>query len=172
MKPIEDYRTLDDNGIMMPWYVRPLLEILETWDFNAKNIFEFGCGDSTFWYRSRGAMTSGAESNPEWAAKVGYDVIQDRTSYLERINTLMGYDIVIIDGDYRDDCIEYAFYYLKSTGIIILDNWLQPEVCEEWPKTEKFIKSMKLNLKVFSEPEHPSWKTAVVYGKKNNPFGE
>jgi hypothetical protein len=163
IKPIEDWLTLDEHGIQMPWYTRPFLEILDTWDLKGKNVFEYGAGHSTLWYRSRGALVFSVDSDAEWANMSDAYYTNDKDLYLRSSLSCWGkkFDIVAIDGDYRDDCTEYALEALKPGGILIIDNWDQPSVePNEWSKTCDLIKGM--TMAVHKEPGHPDWKTAVI----------
>jgi predicted O-methyltransferase YrrM len=170
--PIAEWLTLDDTGLQMPWYTRPCLEWLDTLDIKGKLIFEYGMGNSTKWYASRGAEVFGVDSNPEWGAfanQFGHVLVTDnQQDYLYEIykgynlNTDSGtIDLVIIDGLYRDDCTEHALKCLKPGGILIIDNWEQPSVePNDWTKTKELIKDLKQT--VYKEPEHPDWRTLVV----------
>lgn len=162
---LEGGRRIDDNGFVMPWYTSPCLEWLQTLDLSGKNIFEFGVGDSTLWYRSKGAKTSGVDSNEYWVHKVCAWHGDDKEHYLRSIVVLADeykclFDIVVIDGDYRDECTEHALKHLKHGGYLIIDNWMQPSVEMNWSKTEKLIEGMPIT--VYKEPEHYDWQTAVI----------
>jgi hypothetical protein len=126
--PIEDWLTKDDEGMQMPWYTRPCLEVLDKMDFIGKNVFEYGCGHSTLWYRKRGANVFGVDSNPEWAKFAGVDLETQEDDYVMSIYGMDYplFDIVCIDGIYRDRCTEYALDYLAPGGILIIDNYDQP----------------------------------------------
>lgn len=164
--PKEHWLTDDEHGIQMPWYTRPCLEVIDKWDFKNKYVFEYGVGYSTIWYRSRGAYVWGVDSNQNWVDLANDDfpriqLHQNAEDYVKFISRSINiFDIVIIDGSFRDDCTEYALQNLKPGGKLILDNWLQPEVEEFWPKTEALIEG--LPIEVYKEPEHPHWKTAIV----------
>lgn len=165
--PIHDWLTLDEHGIQMPWYTRPCLEVIDTWDFHGKNVFEYGVGYSSVWYKSRGALVMGVDVNERWfrffVENVGIGAMckTDEESYCGAIDSCFtDFDIVIIDGSFRDDCTEYALKHIKPGGNLILENWLQPEVEEFWPKTEALIKGMP--IEIYKEPDHPHWKTAIV----------
>lgn len=171
MKEIENGLTLDDYGIQMPWYTRPALAVIDKWDLRGKLIFEFGVGYSSLWYSSRGACTFGVDSNNKWTelAQSGW-VANDHDRYVCSIDIAATasilvdgqlFDIVVIDGDYRDDCTVYALKNLKPGGKLILDNWLQKTVEPEWPKTQKIIEGMPIEL--YYEPGHwDNWCTAIV----------
>lgn len=155
-----------DGERFLPWYTSPCLEWLMTLDLKDKRVFEFGVGDSTLWYRSQGAITSGVDSNYSWASKLCSWHGEDEEHYLSSIGILaqeylLPFDIVINDGDYRDKCTEQALNNLKPGGYLIIDNWMQPTVQPTWPLTEKLIEGMP--IKLYYEPNHwDKWCTAVV----------
>jgi predicted O-methyltransferase YrrM len=162
INPIENWLALDEYNIQMPWYVRPFLEILDTWDLKGKIIFEYGSGYSSLWFRSRGATVYGVDSNETWANLSGARFCDDKQAYLDSINWVIPhFDIVVIDGIYRDECTKYALNKLNPEGILIIDNWDQPSAePNEWLETKELIKGLK--MEVYKEPEHEDWKTAVI----------
>lgn len=169
--PIENWRTYDDNGVMMPWYTRPCLEWLDKLDLSRKLIFEYGCGASSLWYQSRGATICGVDSNEDWIFITYTDrddsyqlVKEDSAGYtkgaIKYISEVWGeFDLIIIDGIYRDDCTEHALKHLKKGGYLIADNFEQPSVEPFWPKTRELTKNLPLTI--YKEPTHPDWQTAV-----------
>lgn len=162
---LEGGRYQDDSGLIMPWYTTPCLEWLITLDLKDKRIFEFGVGDSTLWYRSQGAITTGVDSNYLWASKVCAWHGDDEGHYLRSIGVLAMedkqlFDIVINDGDYRDRCTEQALNNLKPGGYLIIDNFHQPSVQEHWPLTDKLIEGMPITI--YKEHTHYDWQTAVI----------
>lgn len=164
--PFENGLYKDEFGIQMPWYTLPALEVIDKWDFQYKFVYEYGVGYSTLWYLSRGASVYGVDSNKKWASFVNLDTVNHRdvmrtyTVDLEYGKPFDGYDVICIDGIWRDDCTEHALRCLKSGGKLILDNWKQPEVEPDWPKTEKLIEGMQ--IEVYKQPGHPDWQTAIV----------
>lgn len=165
--PKENWLTDDEHGIQMPWYVRPCLEVIDKWDLRGKYIFEYGVGYSTLWYRSRGAHVIGVDSNKEWAALAKSSYHTEKENYIQSImyveNGFNGkiYDIVVIDGLYRDECTARALFMLNSGGKLIIDNWEQPSAdLPEWPKTKELIKGME--IEIYKEPTHQDWKTAII----------
>jgi len=159
----EEWRYFDETLDMpYPWYTRPALEIIEQWDLKGKLIFEYGAGDSTFWYRKKGAETYGVESDKKWADYVGYTVMPlDKQDYIESSTySKQKYDIIIIDGDYRDECTQYALQGLREGGFLIIDNYKQPSVQADWPLTERLIEGKTIAL--HKEPGHEDWVTAII----------
>lgn len=154
-----------ETGMFYPWYTKPCLEWLVTLNLKRRRIFEYGCGDSTKWYRSHGAIVHGVESNLTWAdiAKVKHEAYYP--AYVESICPYVMrdgfFDIVVIDGIWRDDCTEFALTGLKPGGYLIIDNWMQPSVePNDWSQTQKLIEGMP--IMIYKETEHYDWQTAVI----------
>ena len=157
--PIENWRTLDDKGIMMPWYTRPALEWLDKQNLRGKLVFEYGCGASSLWYLSRGCVVNGVDTKREWCFH-GQKITADRQAYTFLPN-IPDFDIIAIDGDFRDDCTEFALRALRSGGFLIIDNYKQATAdLLDWPKTDALIKNMDQWL--YKEESHEDWKTLIV----------
>jgi hypothetical protein len=151
-----------ETGMFYPWYTKPCLEWLLTLDLKGKKVFEYGCGDSTFWYRSKGAEVKGVDNNLSWATEcdVTYECGGDLAFPVIILEHKDKFDIVVIDGISRDRCTEYALSKLKPGGYLIIDNYKQPSVQEHWPRTEKLIEGMPITI--YKEPDHYDWQTAVI----------
>lgn len=167
MRRIEnEWRYFDDElKINAPWYTLPTLMWLNTIEIKNKFVFEYGVGDSTYWYKVKGAQISGVDSNRNWAKKHHLWHCDNKIGYVSSIDKLAHdqyslYDLVIIDGDYRDDCTQYALRNLKSGGHLIIDNFEQPSVPVDWNKTKQLIQGM--NVQYFKEPGHADWQTIVI----------
>jgi len=83
----------------------------------------------------------------------------DEQNYLHSIYG-MTYNIVVIDGLFRDQCTKHALECLLSGGHLIIDNYKQPSVEEHWLLTEKLIEGMPITI--YKEPGHYDWQTAVI----------
>lgn len=163
MTVTEHWRTLDKNGMMMPWYTRPCLEWLETLDLKDKFVFEYGCGASSAWFKSRGAICHGVDHLVGFLPnEVGYYLEVDEIPYGASIDDGEGtlFDIVVIDGIHRDYCTDWALSYLRRGGYLIADNFEQPSAdLAHWPKTRELTKHLPLTI--YKEEGHEDWKTAV-----------
>lgn len=163
---LEGGRRIDpDNGLIMPWYTSPCLEWLLTLDFRRKKIFEYGVGDSTIWYRTKGAVVDGVDNSLTWINKVGSPTLRYEeyfpayADWIDHCKEL--FDIIVIDGVWRDECTEKALPKLKPGGLLIIDNWKQKSAdLEHWPLTEKLIEGMPITI--YKEPDHEDWQTAVI----------
>lgn len=159
-----EWRYFDDAlGIPYPWYTGPALEVLNSLNLEGANIFEYGVGKSTDWYRMKGANVHGVDVLKEWADETGCQHEPHYSDYIHAIKKHgIKFDIVAIDGDFRDHCLFASLPYIKPGGIVIMDNWKQPSVQSDWPLTEKVIENRGLNLTVYKEPDHYDWQTAII----------
>jgi len=164
LKPDNGWIIEDADGIRYPWYSAGALEVLDKMDLHGKYIWEYGKGYSTKWFDSRGALTFGVDSKEEWYKFAGGYLHKDKFQYLRSINNgRWTYDIIVIDGDYRDDCTEYAIKKIKKGGIIIIDNWMQPSVPpNEWFRTLDLLAAKKLPHTVYRQEGHPDWSTLII----------
>lgn len=154
-----------ENGFIMPWYTSTCLEWLATLDLKGKRVFEYGVGDSTLWYRKQGAIVKGVDINEKWAGISETEHEASEYYYLRAIwstgSTTDLYDIVVIDGSFRDECTKHALPNLKIGGYLIIDNYKQKSAdLEHWPLTEKLIEGLPITI--YKEPNHEDWQTAVI----------
>lgn len=159
---IDNWRTYDDRGVMMPWYSRPCLEWLDTFITEDMIVFEYGCGASSLWYQSRTRHLLGVESDMKWVFTSGQFHTTEKDLYIsfpQRCSP-KPFNLIIIDGDFRDDCTEHALKHLKKGGYLICDNFEQASAdLAHWPKTRELTKNMPITI--YKEPGHPDWQTAV-----------
>jgi len=156
----EGMRYLDEElNIPYPWYTKPCLEWLIKLNLKGKRIFEYGVGDSTFWYQKMDASVWGVDDSYNWI-EFATEVVIDKYDYTHYINGFAKFDIVIIDGAYRDECTAPALKRIKKGGYLIIDNYKQPSVQEHWPLTEVLITGMPVTI--YKQQDHEDWQTAVI----------
>lgn len=122
---------VDKQKCPWPWYTYPAIEFLRQYDFSNCEIFEFGSGNSSrFWSKHALTITS-VEIDPNWYAKGVQDLSSNQKLYLrEKMEGYLSaihfgenfYDVIVIDGLFRYNCVFEALKRLKSGGIIVLDN--------------------------------------------------
>lgn len=134
-------RPVDANGAAIPWYTYPAIEFLRSLDLHDKRVFEFGCGNSSIFWAGLVRELVAVESDPEWAGIVrnfglrNLTLIEepDRDRYTTSLERAGGeFDIVVIDGRFRQACVAPACRVVKRDGMIIFDNadWY-PDACAE-----------------------------------------
>jgi len=154
------------SNLSFPWYTRPFLKELITWDIKNWKVFEYGAGNSSIWWRRHARLVHSIDSNKNWATESDAHFENDKTAFLTYPLSLIDnerFDCIIIDGEpveWRDECAQYALQCIKDGGIIIADNYNQATVAGlgSWPKTDEILKTYE--KQVFKEPEHTDWSTA------------
>lgn len=170
---VEWQRIDPENGLVEPWLSWPFMDWVKKIDLSDKVILEFGAGRSTAWWRKKAKWVDSIEANKEWAEQayldcvnagvkngaIYFDNIPDgrATEYLETYKALIPehepYDIIIIDGIYRTEMVEFAINRLKLNGggLLFIDNLDQDFV---WisPKAMEFVAPFE--GEVFIQPNH------------------
>ena len=118
---------VNDKNEIMPMYTYPCYEWLNSIDWTDNKVFEYGTGYSTIWWQNKNVDYHAVEDNKQW-----YDMIEDKTNinykpglhkYIQSIYDYnYKFDVIVIDGVFRFDCIKPALDKIKNDGIIIVDN--------------------------------------------------
>lgn len=123
--------SVDADGSPLPWYTYPAIEYLRQFDVSDWEMFEFGSGNSTLYWAGRCRHVTAVEDDPGWhralLAKIPPNVTYLFETDPDRYAAAVarpghGFDCIVIDGSARRRCAETAPEYLKSGGLIILDN--------------------------------------------------
>ena len=118
---------VNDKDEIIPMYTYPCYEWLNSIDWTDSKVFEYGTGYSTTWWQNKNVDYHAVEDNKQW-----YDMIKDKThikhepeynKYSQSIyNYDFKFDVIVIDGIVRFDCIKPALEKIKDDGVIIFDN--------------------------------------------------
>lgn len=97
----------------------------------SSRVLEFGSGMSTLWFAGRAGAIVSVEHHPEWYAKVkgmlpqgpaiDYRLASDPATYCD-VADEAGFDLVLVDGRFRDQCVAAGLKVLRPGGILYLDN--------------------------------------------------
>ena len=114
-----------------PWISYDAQRDLEQFLKPEKSMLEFGSGMSTVWYGKHAGSVVSIEDHREWfhvvkemvASLPGIDLrwAEGRTQYVSCVPDRT-YDLIMIDGNWRDECADFAVQHLNEGGIIYLDN--------------------------------------------------
>jgi hypothetical protein len=130
-------RAINKNGESLPWYTYSAIGFLSTRDFDGRRVLEFGAGQSTIWWSKRAKSILSIEGDKEWfdylknnmSKNVSiYHVDVERNIFIKKITEIINsdkinkYDVIVIDGLYREELIDWAQNYLTDSGLIICDN--------------------------------------------------
>lgn len=122
----------------IPWLTYPAVKFLESRLGSTFDLYEFGTGNSTRFYAGRVATVTSVEHDSSWYRKVK-DVAPENVSvrYCElsyggdycRTALADGrkYDVVIVDGRDRVNCLKQSLEALKQHGVVILDDSHRPQ---------------------------------------------
>lgn len=153
-RTLEENVCLDKEGNPIPWYTYPAIEYLSQLDFSNKDIFEFGCGYSSPFWASRAKNVTSIEDNLTWFQKWQTEFKQKNLdlrlrsecqSYCSSIfEDNKKYDIIVIDGKWRDICTQNAIQALNKGGFIILDDSDRINTSQEYVSSINYL--TKANL--------------------------
>jgi hypothetical protein len=122
---------LDAKENCKPWFTFPFLEFLGTIDFSNKCVFEYGTGASTLYWEANGANVFGVDHDEAWHDEVSKRLkkpenILFKDNKIDYANSILlpgiMFDVVVIDGNWRNECLDAAFKVLPKCGMVILDN--------------------------------------------------
>lgn len=124
-----------DRRPTLPWIsYSAILEIKEHLNPESR-VLEFGSGMSTIWYSRHAGHVYSVEDSHEWFVKIEHAIKEKNISnvtYKFALETseytsfmaddMEGFDLVVVDGTFRSDCVRSAVKLLKSGGFLYLDN--------------------------------------------------
>lgn len=151
------------TNLIMPWYTLPALQWLQKQEVSQWSVFEYGSGYSTRWWAANGkyANSCAVDTSEIWAKAMMANHITEKKEYIksceEFIVTHYGWDCIVVDGDWREECVEFCIQFLKSGGYLIVDNYDSENFDPK--KTEHLLKDWEVTI--HKQPNHTSWKTAI-----------
>lgn len=124
---------MDKNSKPLPWVTYGFIDFISDRLNKNMNIFEYGSGNSTLWYGEKVNSVTSVEHDKNWYEKVKNSMPKNVTiNYQELIYngeyskfssiSNIKFDIVIVDGRDRVNCVKNAINSIKENGIIVLDD--------------------------------------------------
>lgn len=124
-------RVLFDQREERPWISYDAQALLARLLNKDSRVLEWGSGMSTMWYARHAAAVTSIENFRPW-----YDLVSARIKALGNVDYRFAadqheytalapeglFDLIMIDGNHRDDCAELAIQRLAQGGVIYLDN--------------------------------------------------
>ncbi len=148
---------MSSNGIMddMPWLQPGAIEVMEKFlaQRNDIRVFEWGAGGSTLFFSAHAKRVFSVEHDLKWLNSVA-----DRLAYGETANVQLSwvsefstlyhksifyedfFDLILVDGVQRNECIGAAISCIEIGGMIVVDN---TERAEEYAEGLSLLKDWK-----------------------------
>ena len=128
---------VDARGMPIPWMTYPAVAFLEPRLKSSFRVFEYGSGNSTFWWAARVARVDSCEHDSAWIARLQQRLpgnVRLRHVPLENgqygtavIEARGPFDLVVIDGRDRVNCAQNSVSVLGTHGVIVWDDTYRQE---------------------------------------------
>lgn len=131
---IKKMEPVDKKGKPIPWMNYSFIDFLEPRLNKEMKVFEYGSGYSTLYLSGRVGSVTSIEYDQQWYEKMKKDLedksncqvayYPDPDSYKVAIKDFEEeqYDIIIVDGRDREECVKHIIPYLSSRGVVLLDD--------------------------------------------------
>ena len=173
--------SIDKYGDPIPWFTYPCIQFLDSRLNDQFSLFEFGSGNSTFWFGTKLGSVYSVEHDIKWFEKLN-NILQNSPninySYKDIFNgdyqsEILKYenffDIVVIDGRDRVKCCYNSIGSLKNSGVIIWDNSERERYAEAYDfLSEREFK--RIDFWGLGPINHQEWCTSIFY-RQNNCLG-
>lgn len=122
------------NWPIIPWIPYAVTSRLTSILNKNSRLLEFGSGRSTIWFARHCASVLSIEDNEQWfrivssiferkhLTNVEYRLLQGDAYYDTSSLPDASFDVVIVDGAYRSQCLENSHAKLKPGGYLYVDN--------------------------------------------------
>ena len=128
-RSVRTRRPVSADGVPLPWLTYPAIHWLHASLRGDERTYEFGSGSSTTWLAARTEAVSSVEHDPGWYEEVRRGLPENAdvslvppSQYAMSIAGRGPFDLVLVDGIYRSDCIRQASGELTNEGAIVVDN--------------------------------------------------
>jgi len=180
MKSLHAGIPMSSTGDPLPWMNYSLITFLDERLSDEMSIFEYGGGSSTLYYSSKVKKVFSVESNQSWFEKLNAQVSENvfliftekdiDGKYCRSIHQIeMQFDVVVVDGKDRVNCMREGFMKLNDNGVLILDDSNRPDY------TPGFELAAELGYRSFHfeglKPTDFVTDKATIFYRNNNCFG-
>lgn len=124
--------SVDANLNPIPWFTYSAVDFIKDRLNNKLNVMEFGSGNSTLFFAERVKKVTSVEHDNTWfqniikkkISNVEIKLVSSETAedYIQALSAFGKFDVIIIDGLFRNECIKASLKYLSESGIMILDD--------------------------------------------------
>lgn len=126
-------KSIDKNGNPIPWCTYPFIKFIEPRLKKDFTVFEYGSGNSTIWYAKKVKQIISVENDEAWFkvvskllpsnARLLFSRLEYDGEYCRMVKKQNSrFDIIIVDGRDRVNCVRQSIEYLSERGVLIFDN--------------------------------------------------
>lgn len=124
---------IDEEGNPLPWVTYPFIEFIKERLSGVECLFEFGSGNSTLFYSHYVRKVDVIEHDECWYNLVADKMPSNVNIFLESLEYGGGYckgasitgekyDLIIVDGRDRVNCVVNSLESLSEIGVVVLDD--------------------------------------------------
>jgi hypothetical protein len=175
LRTFNSHRPVDSLGNALPWFTYPAIEYLKRLNCSGWRVFEYGAGESTIYWSRKGAIVTSVEHNEQWFVEMQNRLLPgatishraERESYANAIREAgTQFNVIVIDGVFRETCADVCIPYLGEGGILILDN-------SDWyHETGKKIRQrgfLEVSFSGFGPVNDYTWTTSLFFKTASSP---
>lgn len=179
VRSIRRRQPMTRDGAPLPWMNYGIIDLLNDRLHRGLHLFEYGSGNSTWYYAGKAASVTSIEHNRSWYEHVNsskrdnvtikYVDIDNLDAYTQAIqNQGKQFDVVIVDGRERVKCLQASAAGISEQGVIILDDSNRDHYRDgvEWMLSRGFRKLDFKGLKPGGIRAHQS----SIFYRDNNCF--
>lgn len=124
---------VDGEGNPIPWVTYSFIDFIKERLNKQHTVFEFGSGNSTFFYAKYAGLVISVEHDKEWYDKIistkpenaeliYCELVRDGDYCRMPLKIEETFDILIVDGRDRVNCCKQAVKAVSENGVIVLDD--------------------------------------------------
>jgi hypothetical protein len=132
-KAFDSKSPVDGDGNPIPWVTYSFIDFIKTRLGKQHTVFEFGSGNSTFFYAKFAGVVVSVEHDKEWYKKIVdskpdnsemifCELVRDGDYCRMPLKLKEKFDIIIVDGRDRVNCCKQAVEALTLSGVVVLDD--------------------------------------------------
>jgi hypothetical protein len=179
-RSVRERASVDAQGRPLPWLCYPAIDLLAARVTSGLRVFEYGCGNSTLWWAERVQTLAAVEHDADWHARMRARLppsvelrhvpLVDGGDYcraaVHAARDGQGWDIVVVDGRDRVNCMRESFAVLSTSGVMVVDNTDRPQYAEglAWLQARGF---RRLPLRGLAPIVDGLTETSVLYRRDN-----
>jgi hypothetical protein len=153
-RSMEENRSVNLQGEEIAWLPYSLLRFLNARLNKGMRVLEFGSGASSIYFSRRVKQVVSVEDNTDWYTKLLENkpenlfliLAETKDAYVNIQYEELNFELILVDGEFREDCLFKSIEYLSRDGVIVLDDTNAEVFSRLIPKmTELGFKHLKFN---------------------------